>query len=180
MRELKHLCKAHTLAIVFLMETRAPEGRIENVRSRLRFKNMLCVEAIGRSGGLCLFWSDEVSIQIFSSSQNIIHTSILIKKTGTYFDCSFVYGNPTFQQRRDLWSRLFGCQIGKEQAWCCLGDFNEVLSHFEKDGFRPFHARRATLFRDFLDITGLMDLDLKGCGFTWFSNPPMVGSLKKN
>lgn len=46
-----------------------------------------------------------------------------------------------------------------------------MLSHFEKDGFRPFHARIATLFRDFLDITGLMDLDLKGCGFTWFSNP---------
>lgn len=114
MRELKHLCKAHTPAIVFLMETRALEGRIENVRSRLRFKNMFCVEAIGRSRGLCLFWSDEVSIQIFSSSQNIIHTSILIKKTGTYFDCSFVYGNPTFQQRRGLWSRLLGCQIGKE------------------------------------------------------------------
>lgn len=30
---------------------------------------------------------------------------------------------------------------------------------------------RRNLFRDFLNSTGLMDVDLKGCKFTWMSNP---------
>lgn len=171
MRELRHFCKAHTPVIVFLMETRASEGRVENVRRRLKFKNMFCVEAVGRSGGLCIFCGDDMDIQIFSSSQNIIHTSVLIKKSGIHFACSFIYGNHTFQQRRGLWSTLLDCQRDREEAWCCVGDFNEVLSHFEKDGLRPFHAGRANLFRDFLDNSELMDLDLNGCGFTWFSKP---------
>lgn len=105
-RELKNLCKAYKPTIIFLMETRAPEERIENVRRRLKFRHMICVEAVGRSWGLCLLWEDEVQIQIFQSSQNIINTAVMIKATCKMFDCSFIYGNPTFSQRRGLWSRI--------------------------------------------------------------------------
>lgn len=48
MRELRQLCKAHTPAIVFLMETRASVERVENVRRKLKFSNMFCVDAIGK------------------------------------------------------------------------------------------------------------------------------------
>lgn len=65
MIDLKQLCKIHKPAIVFLMETRAPEERIEAIRSSLQFQNMFCVEARERSGGLGLFWNDDVQIQIF-------------------------------------------------------------------------------------------------------------------
>lgn len=54
--------------------------------------------------------------------------------------------------------------------WCCVGDFNELLSQSEKRVIRPFHSGRAQLFRDFLCTSGLMDFDLKGCSFTWTSN----------
>lgn len=62
MRELKQLCKLHKSAFIFLMETRAPEERIESLRRRLRFQKMFCVEARGRSGGLAMFWNDDVHI----------------------------------------------------------------------------------------------------------------------
>lgn len=55
--------------------------------------------------------------------------------------------------------------------WCCIRDFNELLSQSEKRGIRPFHSDRAQLFRDFLCTSRLMDLDLKGCSITWTSNP---------
>lgn len=70
-----------------------------------------------------------------------------------------------------LGSRLLGFQVDKDRPWCCLGDFNEVLAHFEKNGLRPHNQRGAKLFRDFLNISALMELDLKGCAFTWVSNP---------
>lgn len=53
--------------------------------------------------------------------------------------------------------------------WCCIGDFNEMNSITEKDGSRPVAPIRISLFREFLDSIGLMDMDLKG-KFTWTSN----------
>lgn len=118
-----------------------------------------------------LLWMDEVHIQVFSSSQNFIHTSVLLKDFGISFHCTYVCGNPTFHHRRGLWSRLLSLRSNIDQAWCCLGDFNELLAQYEKEGIKPYHSSRADLFRDFLNISGLMDFDLKGCKFTWSSNP---------
>lgn len=46
-----------------------------------------------------------------------------------------------------------------------------MLSQFDKRGLRLFHPKRAQLFRDFLGVSGLIDLELKGCSYTWTSNP---------
>lgn len=81
-----------------------------------------------------------------------------------------MYGNPIFQQRRGLWSSLLDFQLDKSRQWCCLGDFNEILAHFEKDGLRPFNPKRADLFRDFLNVASLMEMEMKGCAYTWVSN----------
>lgn len=59
----------------------------------------------------------------------------------------------------------------RDGPWCCMGDFNEMNSITEKEGLRPIAPIRITLFRDFLNATGLLDMDLKGNKFTWTSNP---------
>lgn len=115
-RELKELCKTHKPAILFLMETRASVGRIEKVRRRLHFQQCFSVDSIGLSGGLALFWNEEVHVQIFSYCQNFIHSSVMVKDSGQVFDCTYVYGNPQFQQRRGLWSRLLALQSSNDQA----------------------------------------------------------------
>lgn len=46
-----------------------------------------------------------------------------------------------------------------------------MLHFHEKDGSRPIEANRINLFRQFLDDSHLMDVDLQGCKFTWISNP---------
>lgn len=141
------------------------------MKRRLKFHNCFSVDPRGLSGGLCLFWTGKVHIQIFQHSPNYIHSAISFVESKDEFDCSFIYGNPVFQQRRRLWSSILAFQEDKNRQWCCIGDFNEILDHFEKDGIRPYHHRRAELFRDFLNISGLMDMELKGCAFTWLSNP---------
>ncbi|KAJ1400227.1 Endonuclease/exonuclease/phosphatase superfamily [Sesbania bispinosa] len=55
--------------------------------------------------------------------------------------------------------------------WCCMGDFNEILSPDEKVGLQPPNSSGINLFREFLNDTGLMEVELKGCKFTWCSNP---------
>ncbi|XP_039170213.1 uncharacterized protein LOC120294277 [Eucalyptus grandis] len=51
--------------------------------------------------------------------------------------------------------------------WLCLGDFNEILNHWEKEGKYRAENYRLTAFRDFVNQCSLMDLDCKGCSFTW-------------
>lgn len=171
MSELRELCKFHQPAIIFLMETRAPKERIENLRRRLKFKFCFSVEPRGLAGGLGLLWNDTVEVQIFHFSPNFIHSAVLDKERGIDVDYTFVYGNPNFQQRRNLWDSIEEFQGSRSRAWCCIGDFNELLADYEKDGLRPVHQNRIDLFRAFLNSTGLMDFDLKGCKYTWMGNP---------
>lgn len=51
-------------------------------------------------------------------------------------------------------------------SWLCLGDFNEVLYHWEKVGGKRAENYRLTAFTDFLGKCSLMDLESKGCAFT--------------
>lgn len=51
-----------------------------------------------------------------------------------------------------------------------MGDFNDLLSQDEKDDLRPQLQNRIDLFKEFLNCCELMDLDLKGCKYTWISN----------
>lgn len=79
----------------------------------------------------------EVHIQILDYSMNFIHTVIFAKGDPSDFECSFIYGNPHFQQRRNLWSRILRLNLDRNRPWVCLGDFNEILAAHEKDGLRP-------------------------------------------
>lgn len=171
LRELKNLCKSLQPSILFLMETRAPGVRIERMRRSLKFKYAFWVDSMGLSGGLGLFWRDNIDIQVLFSSQNVIHSAVVLKESGDAFECSFIYGNPIYQQRRYLWSRIADLQPHLNKPWCCIGDFNEILAQHEKDGRRIQQTGRMENFRHFIKQSGLMDLDLNGCKYTWVSNP---------
>lgn len=96
------------------------------------------------------------------------------------FECTFIYGHPIFQQRRGLWPILARLHSGMDVPWCAVGDFNEMLASYEKVGLRLFEQRKEDLFREFLNSTGLMDMDLKGCEFAWASNPRDGVITRKN
>ncbi|KAJ1431718.1 Endonuclease/exonuclease/phosphatase superfamily [Sesbania bispinosa] len=93
------------------------------------------------------------------------------KEERNHWECTFIYGHPKFQERRNLWSSLKLLHINTSTPWCCFDDFNELLSQAEKVGLQPHPPNRSELFRDFLNDSGLMDLELKGWKFTWCSNP---------
>ncbi|RYR34020.1 hypothetical protein Ahy_A10g048732 [Arachis hypogaea] len=82
----------------------------------------------------------------------------------------FVYGNPIFQKRRILWQELTVSNISKEEPQTYMDDFNDILSQDEKVGFHPQPKNCLETFRKFVDDNGLMEVDLKGSIYTWFSN----------
>ncbi|KAJ1405963.1 Endonuclease/exonuclease/phosphatase superfamily [Sesbania bispinosa] len=58
-----------------------------------------------------------------------------------------------------------------DRPWNIIGDFNELLSKRENEALGPCNFQNMKLFQDFVQNTNLLDLDLKGNRFTWFSNP---------
>lgn len=135
--ELKGLIKQQQPAIIFLMETRAPEERVVRLKRRVKYTNHFVVNPNGLAGGLCLLWNKKVEVEIKSANQNFIHTEVSFKEGGKGYLCTFVYGNPRYQERRHLWGRLLRLRLHLSTPWCCVGDFNELLSQWEKDGRRP-------------------------------------------
>ncbi|KAJ1427377.1 Endonuclease/exonuclease/phosphatase [Sesbania bispinosa] len=146
-RELRELCSKYKMSIVFLSETRV----------------------VGDKGDI--LWNRALQVDISLSNPNFIHAHVQDQVEVLGWDVTFLYGNPQFQQIRYLWARLQALRTHSNTPWMILGDFNEMLHHFEKDGLHPLHQQRSDLFRQYVSNMGLMDLEIKGCRFSWFSNP---------
>ncbi|RYR73984.1 hypothetical protein Ahy_A02g008575 [Arachis hypogaea] len=58
----------------------------------------------------------------------------------------------------------------RENKLAYFGDFNDILTQEEKIGLNPKPKAQLEVFRSFVDANKLMDLELKGGKFTWFSN----------
>jgi hypothetical protein len=50
--------------MVFLMETKLRSAKVELFRVQMGFGGVFVVDSVGRSGGLALFWREEVDVTI--------------------------------------------------------------------------------------------------------------------
>ena len=55
-------------SIVFLMETKAKDDYVKNLKSKLQLENVHIVPRHNTGGGLALFWKNEINIGILNSS----------------------------------------------------------------------------------------------------------------
>lgn len=115
----------------------------------------------GMTSTRCKFWRAIRTTFILS----------FINKELKLFEIFFIYGNPTFTQRQHSWRKVKELPTSKDMPWVCVGDFNDMTAQSEKEGIRAIKDRRLSLFKKFISDSALMDLELKGCKFTWVSNP---------
>ncbi|KAK3221776.1 hypothetical protein Dsin_008801 [Dipteronia sinensis] len=64
--------------IVFLIETKCTSAKMERWRVKLGFCSKIVVDSIGRSGGLCLFWNDNVTVNLVTFSQGHIDVNVSV------------------------------------------------------------------------------------------------------
>ncbi|RYR04846.1 hypothetical protein Ahy_B06g084641 [Arachis hypogaea] len=154
--ELKSICKYHRPSILFLMETKASKASYARIRRKLCFDNMFCVKSQGLSGGLCIFWKSNVNVHVYAWCDNFIRTKVSSgidkDREATFKELSLVNNN--LAQPRIL-----------------IGDFNDVISQDEKVDLHPKPSSQIESFRNFVHENAVLDLELQGMQFTWFSNP---------
>ncbi|KAK3211113.1 hypothetical protein Dsin_015819 [Dipteronia sinensis] len=65
-------------ALMFLLETKCHHVKLEKWKVKLGFIGKLVVDCIGKAGGLCLYWSNEVNVGPLSYSH--AHIDVRIRR----------------------------------------------------------------------------------------------------
>ncbi|KAK6140574.1 hypothetical protein DH2020_025681 [Rehmannia glutinosa] len=133
---------------------------------KLGYEGLFAVSSMGHSGGLSLFWKYNNMANLLSFSQNHIDVSIHLENTSVYRLTGY-YGFPERGRRRQSWNFLRHLANQSTLPWCCIGDFNDLLSSSEKRGNIDHPSWLLTGFRSAIDDCGLVDLGMLGYQFTW-------------
>jgi exonuclease III len=133
-RDLRRMVKVKRPILVFLMETKLKQKKMEKIRCLLGFQNLFVVDSNGRSGGLALLWKEEAGLEIQNYSCR--HIQAVVKNPGGEGSWKFTgfYGHPEASKRGEAWSLLKFLKEFSPQPWLCAGDFNEILEEAEKCG----------------------------------------------
>ncbi|KAL5540880.1 hypothetical protein UlMin_043272 [Ulmus minor] len=120
-------------SFVFMSETLCSKSQMERFRIKLGYTGMLLWEREGRSGSLCLFWSDNISVQLRSGSKG--HIDIMVtSQNSNCWRFTGLYGNPDSSLRTQFWNLLKRLGDSSPMSWLCGGDLNEILFGHEKQG----------------------------------------------
>lgn len=130
------------------------------------YVNRFTVPPQGISGGLALFWKQEVEFEVLASSPNFIDTQIKSNGIISSF-ITFIYGAPQQDNRRDFWDQISLLGEARSSAWLLTGDFNDILDNSEKVG-GPLRCEGSFItFRSFVSLNGLWDVKHSGNSLSW-------------
>ncbi|XP_043710063.1 uncharacterized protein LOC122658959 [Telopea speciosissima] len=165
-RTLKHVSKSETPDMMFLIETKSNGERLWTLKRRMKYHEVYAINAVGASGGLALFWHQNIKVKIMFADARVIDCEVSSEQ-GNKFFLTCVYGDPVKSQRQGIWNRIASFGMNKVDQWLCIGDFNSFLSWHEKVGGVKPGSQDMNQLREFLNNCNLMDIGAKGPVFTW-------------
>lgn len=172
------LVRKYSPSILFLSETKCNEAEIRRLKDKLNFGRCVWVEAVGRAGGLALFWEDDIDIRVSSLDSHRIDCMVH-NGDGSIWKLTGIYGWPENAQKSQTWGLIRSLGSNTSIPWLLGGDFNEVLRETEKRGGSSCDFNNICAFRDCLDAHGLSEVDGTGNSFTWRNNR-VIGFIEEN
>lgn len=101
--------------------------------------------------------------------KNLVHTELLDLK-GNPLSITFVYGQPDYSKREEVWQQLKNLKSLAKPNWLCIGDFNQILTRKEKFSFTQDTIVGSKLFQHVIDKFQFCDLEATRQRFTWMNN----------
>lgn len=167
---LKDIRQSSKPDVVFLIETKNGQEYVQSLCNDLGYAHHFVVNPEGLSGGMAVFWNDEVKLD-FLSSPTLHYTDMYISESGSpTFRLTYIYGNPEYKERNALWKKMiFWAEAGLYQSKprLVLGDFNDIKTNEEKSGGPSRSEASFKTFRQMLNSSGLHDIKTIGGKFTW-------------
>jgi len=153
------------------METKQTVKEMRKIREDLRYDAMLAIPCVWRAEGLAMLWKSKVSLDIQTYSLNHIDNHIL-NNPSTPGRLTGFYGRPEDHRKHESWSYLRHLHSRASLPRVCIGDYNEILTLYEKQGRLPKAGSLMEDFRCALLHCGLIDLGSSGNKFTWRNGCP--------
>ncbi|XP_061999255.1 uncharacterized protein LOC133716576 [Rosa rugosa] len=169
-RALKDLISQNRPQIVFLCETKISLlSDFNALRAALGFPHASEVLSNGLSGGLGMFWTDDVQATIGTVSAHHMDLFADCGVGNPRWRLTGFYGYPRTGDRDRSWQLLRDLSDLDSLPWVVIGDFNEILNSSEKiEG--PVQAEQQMRgFRDALGYGDLLDLGFQGPQSTWWN-----------
>lgn len=91
------------------------------------YNNLKIVEPLGLSGGLAIFWKDNLVVDLHYAEKNLIDMKVSNGSKSWFVNC--VYGDPTTNLRSLVRDRITSFGVLRSEAWSLVGDFNVILSN---------------------------------------------------
>ncbi|XP_071678252.1 uncharacterized protein [Lolium perenne] len=165
-KEIRDLVRRYAPTLLCVQETQLQKAHVEGLARSIGFDKCFAVSSHGRSGGLALFWNNNISIEILPYSQ--YHIDAIVKELGKEpWRLTTVYGEAQVAERFKTWDMLKFIRSLSPYPWVCLGDFNEVLHRHEHCGVQERSHAQIAGFRDAVDVCGLQDLGYEGTKWTY-------------
>ncbi|GKE23718.1 RNA-directed DNA polymerase, eukaryota, partial [Tanacetum coccineum] len=165
----KKLCTTNKVNFVSLQETKMENidlWCIKRCWGNVAF-DYVYSEAIGQSGGILSIWDPNV----FQKSNHTISDYFTLVRgvwvsSGRSLLIISIYAPQELSEKKILWEYLCSTLANWDGDTVIMGDFNEVRDSCERFG-SVFHKQGAKVFNDFIAKSGLFDVPLGGCSFTW-------------
>lgn len=123
----------------------------------------------GKTGGLAMLWKREINLSLRWLGRMHIDATIT-EEDGYKWRLTGIYGQLKTELKEETWWLLHTLHLQEKLPWVCMGDFNEILYSFEKQGGAPKAQVYKDRFRNALSFCNLNDLGFDGDIFTWRNN----------
>ncbi|XP_021997944.1 uncharacterized protein LOC110894988 [Helianthus annuus] len=169
----------HRVSFLCLQETQKSDLGETGVRRFWgnRPAGNVCVNALGRSGGLLSVWNpSELLVNNIIKHDSVIVVSGRHVASGITLNVANVYAFNDQSKKRDIWRVLLELRNNLNGAWIFIGDLNEVWD-IDDRLYSRFDHKGASVFNDFINQAGLNEYPMGGCRFTFM--PEDGSSLSK-
>jgi exonuclease III len=135
----------------------------------------------GASGGITTAWDDGcLKLSHHSVDDFSVTTTFSCRADNLSFTIINVYGPCLHDKKQDFLNSLALLYSSISGPTAIMGDFNLIRSPRDKSNGN-FNSSEATLFNDFINNLGLMEIPLLDRQFTWSNqqNPPILARLDR-
>ncbi|KAL8458968.1 hypothetical protein ACS0TY_036443 [Phlomoides rotata] len=127
--------------------------------------------SVGSSGGIITIWN----AGIFCSSSHW-HAPGMLVVNGYWIESGIscviinVYSSCNLADKLRMWDVIKSVALqNSEECVCVVGDFNAIKKEYERVGRAEFtYQQGIRLFREFIELSNLIDLPLRGRAYTWY------------
>ncbi|XP_058783431.1 uncharacterized protein LOC131658114 [Vicia villosa] len=170
-RSLARLLKVENPHLVFLMETRLKKEEMLKLKRKFKFNSDVSVDCSGagrdRAGGLCLWWNDDLDINITSYSQNHIAGKCLNEDEDDAWFFAGIYGYPDEARKMETWNLIHALKEEGGSKTIFFGDLNDTISEADKVGGINRTVSQLQRGRNTMATCGLQEVSFEGYPFTW-------------